>query len=937
MRIISCHIENFGRLHDYDHTFTEGDNVICAENGWGKSTFAAFVRAMFYGLAGERKHGLENERKFYKPWQGGSFGGRLVFESSKGRFLVERTFADKESGDIFRLRDAVTNLESDIYSAKLGEELFGIDRNSFMRTVFIGQNDCVTEVTDDINARIGDLVDNARDMNCFEAATKKLEEVLNKLNPSRITGSINRRKSEIQTCERLEREGSSIETALNATRGLLEKEKERYRALDDELKANNEEQKRKKEERARIIQLQKEENRRQDLKRLYNAVSASTAEAETARSAFPGEMPDMDTVNAVLEECTELTKASERVKTLALSDADGQELQSLRTEFADGSRVPDSADIEDRLKTATQMNELSGIYAGMCLNGQERARLNELEATYGAVCEDAGEISGLWNVRCRKKDPLTAQEKALSAMTTAFEEKRTAEIRKYKSPVPAAAITVGAVILAVGICLAVMGTYVVPGYIAAVAGLITAAAGAAGLVHNARMRQSLEAAPASTPDIETLKAQIAETISFADSAENRVRNFLKSCGRDYSETTVGGVLQDITDDTKEYSSLKKKAAAAEASGYAERLANMETDITQYLADFGVYTDVKNCRESLYALKDRTARFKALRQRRAEYDGAAEDYDRLAGDICAFIKKCGFEPEDNLNIQITHIRDMLDDALDALKIKDKAVAELEGYKTQNGLTDGDVQAMLSGGDEPKDGRLAGDAADDSSRDELTGIQDTEELEARLTRLESELTRLDAGKDEIERKKEETDSHIRAYNKRIDEDSAHLDELEENRQELGRLKELQAIEEEKHRLVGLAKEKLTLAKTTLTGKYSQPLRDSFGHYYGLIARSSADAYHLDADIKLTVDECGLQRDISSLSAGWKDLFGIALRISLTDAMYKDEKPVIIMDDPFVNLDDDKVHAARQFMADVAEGYQVIYFTCSSSRSLGYETTT
>lgn len=50
MRILRLHIENFGKLHDFDMDFQEGFHRVCTENGWGKSTLAAFIRAMFYGL-----------------------------------------------------------------------------------------------------------------------------------------------------------------------------------------------------------------------------------------------------------------------------------------------------------------------------------------------------------------------------------------------------------------------------------------------------------------------------------------------------------------------------------------------------------------------------------------------------------------------------------------------------------------------------------------------------------------------------------------------------------------------------------------------------------------------------------------------------------------------------------------------------------------------
>ena len=158
--------------------FSDGANIICEKNGWGKSTFVAFIRAMFYGLEGERKRSIEeNERKRYKPWQGGVFGGQLVFEIQGKKYLISRVFKDKESNDEFELRDVTTNLPSKEYTNRIGEEIFKINRESFIRTVFIGQNQCETSSTDDINAKIGQLADNSNDLNNFEAATAKLAEI----------------------------------------------------------------------------------------------------------------------------------------------------------------------------------------------------------------------------------------------------------------------------------------------------------------------------------------------------------------------------------------------------------------------------------------------------------------------------------------------------------------------------------------------------------------------------------------------------------------------------------------------------------------------------------------------------------------------------------------------------------------------------------------
>ena len=64
MKIIRSYIENFGKLHKYEHNFKDGLNVIKELNGWGKTTFAAFIKAIFYGLDYTTKRSInENERK----------------------------------------------------------------------------------------------------------------------------------------------------------------------------------------------------------------------------------------------------------------------------------------------------------------------------------------------------------------------------------------------------------------------------------------------------------------------------------------------------------------------------------------------------------------------------------------------------------------------------------------------------------------------------------------------------------------------------------------------------------------------------------------------------------------------------------------------------------------------------------------------------------
>ena len=52
-------------------------------------------------------------------------------------------------------------------------------------------------------------------------------------------------------------------------------------------------------------------------------------------------------------------------------------------------------------------------------------------------------------------------------------------------------------------------------------------------------------------------------------------------------------------------------------------------------------------------------------------------------------------------------------------------------------------------------------------------------------------------------------------------------------------------------------------------------------------------------------------------------------MIDTMYRGEKPFLIMDDPFVNLDQDRLQAGLKLVKGLSADRQVIYFTCHPSR--------
>lgn len=243
MRLLHCHIENFGKLHDFDFDFREGLQILLRENGYGKSTFAAFLRVCFYGFLGERKQDItENERRRYMPWQGGRFGGELRFERAGRRYRLERMFGEKRSQDHFALYDLDSGLPSTDFSERIGEELFRIDAASFERTVFSGQLRVRSEMNADIHAKLGDVSETAFDMRSFESAMLRIREEQNRLSPLRKTGLIYKKRLEVEALlaelrrrENVEAEWKRISGQLSALRQQRESHQRTAAAIQEEL------------------------------------------------------------------------------------------------------------------------------------------------------------------------------------------------------------------------------------------------------------------------------------------------------------------------------------------------------------------------------------------------------------------------------------------------------------------------------------------------------------------------------------------------------------------------------------------------------------------------------------------------------------------------------------------------------------------------------
>lgn len=199
MKLIKCHIENFGKLNNFEFNFSEGFNSIKEENGWGKSTFATFIKSMFYGLPSTTKRNLdENERKKYTPWQGGNFGGNIDFEINGKQYRIERFFGKNNSEDTFSLIDIATGKESKDYTENIGEQVFELDEEAFERSAFIPQKVLNSSINESISNKLTNLIQGTTDNYNYEDAQDKLDKKRSFLSNNKGSGQIQSIENKIE-------------------------------------------------------------------------------------------------------------------------------------------------------------------------------------------------------------------------------------------------------------------------------------------------------------------------------------------------------------------------------------------------------------------------------------------------------------------------------------------------------------------------------------------------------------------------------------------------------------------------------------------------------------------------------------------------------------------------------------------------------------------
>lgn len=194
----------FGTLERATLTPGEGLNVITAPNESGKSTWTAFLKAMFYGIdTKERdKAGYLAEKNRYQPWSGAPMSGEIRLEWNGRDITLRRT--STRTGPMQQF-EAVYTATGDpvpgLTGTNVGQQLLGVSREVFLRTALVGQNGAAVTASDELERRVAALATSGEETVSAMAAQRTLKDWRNRRRSNRSNGLIPELEGELREAE----------------------------------------------------------------------------------------------------------------------------------------------------------------------------------------------------------------------------------------------------------------------------------------------------------------------------------------------------------------------------------------------------------------------------------------------------------------------------------------------------------------------------------------------------------------------------------------------------------------------------------------------------------------------------------------------------------------------------------------------------------------
>ena len=870
MKLIKANIINFGKIHNFEIDFESGANSYIYENGWGKTTLSVFIKAMFYGMEHTTKSLENNELKKYLPWQGGIYGGSLTFSYNNKTYIVSRTFGKKKNEDTFELRDLTTNKISSDFSENLGIELFGVNKETYERSIHVTLDETPAG-SSDISAKLNNLIENA-DVSNFDEAISILDKKSTALKAKR---------------------GNSGEIA--QIQGRIDDDREKLSEIDAKI-FQNEEYEKKIVELSQDISVAKKEqdnladqlalNAKYESKLRYEQLKNDLKHAKQIRAEllafFNGQLPNEETLEKIDTISSEFTTIESNIKNNSLTQSEKDLYEALKNYFA--GDIPSKERIDLCIKTDNDFKRFKQEENERKLTLQESEEYNSLKQKFSGTdiseekinecITNVSEVQDLKNEISRISSDIQSKKVDLK-ISQQIKPKNVKRIIFLSIAFFALALGIAAFILKMNIALSFSGA------------LLSVLFMILGLVSK---NQGSDTSSLNN-EIATLETKLSELSDKCSIKEKDYKAFISKFTEDSGSEL--SAINKISIEFNRYTTLIQKENNYNLwlKTQSKKQDDYESELKTFVRTFCKTEDITAVSASIQTLNEKLNRFSELSKKinvdSKNIDSQKEMKQKL-GDILS-----QYKTEKTLSFaeQVQEIHNKLNDIKNADELINSNYQKIADFE---GNSENDIDFLVS----------------------LTKPEkSTEELQSSLSDVVNQINVLNAD--------------VANYQKIINDNLSETEKKEVIENEIESLSERKQDKSEEYNILLKTQEFLTKAKEQLDANYSDPMKENFAKYVKMMGGNLNLV--IDTELKVSLDENGMLRETEFLSEGYKDIVNFCSRMALIDALFKEEKPAVILDDPFVNLDDDKIPKALQLVRNMAKEKQVLYFACHKSREI------
>lgn len=846
MKLLKCHIVGFGNWKNKTIDFQDGLTSVCEKNGFGKSSLASFIRAMFYGL--ERVTKTNNERKRALPFDGSHCGGSLDFEWQGNQYSIERSFIGKTPKD-----DTLICYKNGIETKELGEipgnVVFGLDLDSFNRTIFISPTDLEISSSETLNAKMSHFVEGSSDGCDFSSVKESLEELKKKYKPQKSAETKGLLAIEANKINDLEMQ----ETNLSNMKAAMPAKYEKLQELDKNISIIQEKTKKAVSHNALIKSWENYDREKEK-------IDEKKKEIQQLKDKYPLGMISLAEETSMKGLLEQYKLDGNTYANLKLSIAEKEEYDNLKLRF------------EEDVPTPSFLNELQELALAYSNEKSKEPLKLSLEETSLIRLFDGRKVNleGLEKRMATFRSLKKEYDKEPDQISVPIEQKKIS----LKTPL----IFGLSLFVLFSIVAILLGIFIHPGcyslFALSVVSLLIPA------VYYFNEKKKRAAMPTS---------------------ENQPNLRKKEMGENLTELKIN-------------LSSTFKAFAVDENELEGSFALFKAKYDSYLKTLQHEKDLNQTNELnrlSYLAKEKT-----LQEYFSRYHYKGNDYANLLMNLSSDTKKylSYVQKEKQIEEQRKELENKIHEEGEKIKelVQKYNMGDPNSYLNQLPI---DRNALQN-----KEKELR------KQKEDLALFKEKEHLTERPSSLEG--IDLNALSKELEK----AINDRQTLSSQIEEDERNISSLEDEVSSLSEEKDNLAKLKKDYEIVSKTLKALTDAEESLKRRYISPVENQFKKYSQSLENALGEEIEMDTDFNVSFIRDGKRSGAEYLSSGEMTLCALAYRLAITDNIFEGkEKPFLILDDIFADLDETHIHMAKKFMESLSQNEQILYFTCHSSRDM------